>query len=77
MLAANGVRPDFLDRAVIVEFLDMKRRRDEAQFWREFEEVRPRILGALLDAVVAGLGNLPNVTLLARTRLGRFAGYEV
>ncbi len=52
----GAARPDFLDRAVIVEFLDMKpeMRRDEAQFWREFEEVRPRILGALLDAASCG-----------------------
>ena len=28
-------------------------RRDEAQFWSEFSERRPRILGALLDAAVA------------------------
>ncbi len=43
----GAARPDFLDRALIVEFLDMKpeMRRDEAQFWREFEEVRPGILG--------------------------------
>ena len=58
-------RPDFLDRALIVEFLSIKpeTRRDEAQFWREFSERRPRILGALLDAAVAGLRNLPQVTL--------------
>src|SRR6202521_4969794 len=43
----GAARPDFLDRAVIVEFLEMKPevRRDEVHFWREFEEVRPRILG--------------------------------
>src|ERR1019366_2784949 len=37
----GAARPDFLDRAVIVEFLDMKpeMRRDEAQFWRDFEEL--------------------------------------
>ena len=71
----GAARPDFLDRAVIVEFLDLKpeMRRDEAQFWREFEEVRPRILGALLDAVVAGLGNLPNVTLEQPPRMADFA----
>ena len=52
----GAARPDFLDRAVIVEFLDMKpeMRRDEARSWREFEEVRPRILGALLDAARCG-----------------------
>ncbi len=68
-------RPDFLDRAVIVEFLDLKpeMRRDEAQFWREFEQARPRILGTLLDAVVAGLGNLPAVTLDQLPRMADFA----
>ena len=54
----GAARPDFLDRAVIVEFLDMKpeMRRDEELFWREFEEVRPRILGALLDPLCPDLG---------------------
>ena len=71
----GAARPDFLDRAVIVEFLDLKpeRRRDEAQFWREFEQARPRILGALLDVVVAGLGNLPGVTLDQLPRMADFA----
>ena len=48
-------------------------RRDEAQFWREFEQVRPRILGALLDAATAGLGNLPNVRLDQVPRMADFA----
>ena len=69
----GAARPDFLDRAVIVEFLDMKpeMRRDEAQFWREFEQVRPRILGALLDAAAAGLRNLPNVSARSAAADGR------
>ncbi len=71
----GAARPDFLDRAVIVEFLDMKpeMRRDEAQFWRELEEVRPRILGALLDAAAAGLKNLPNARLDQPPRMADFA----
>jgi hypothetical protein len=71
----GSARPDFLDRAVIVEFLDMKpeMRCDEAQFWRKFEEVRPRILGALLDAATAGLRNLPNVKLDRPPRMADFA----
>ena len=70
-----ATRQDFLDRAVVVEFLDMTRamRRDEAQFWPEFEEARPRILGALLDAVAAGLRNLPNIKLAQPPRMADFA----
>ncbi|MGO9603978.1 MAG: hypothetical protein ACLQAT_11355 [Candidatus Binataceae bacterium] len=71
----GAARPDFLDRAVIVELLDLRpaMRRDEAQFWREFEQARPRILGALLDAATAGLGNLPNVRLAQLPRMADFA----
>ncbi|MGO9607105.1 MAG: hypothetical protein ACLQAT_27560 [Candidatus Binataceae bacterium] len=71
----GAARPDFLDRAVIAELLDLKpeMRRDEAQFWREFEQARPRILGALLDAATAGLRNLPNVRLAQLPRMADFA----
>jgi len=48
-------------------------RRDEAQFWREFEQARPRILGSLLDAASAGLRNLPNVRLDQLPRMADFA----
>ena len=48
-------------------------RRDEAQFWREFEQVRPRVLGALLDPTAAGLRNLPNVRLDQLPRMADFA----
>ena len=68
-------RPDFLDRALIVEFLSMppEMRRDEARYWSEFSERQPRILGALLDAAVAGLRNLPQVKLERPPRLADFA----
>jgi hypothetical protein len=68
-------RPDFLDRALIVEFRSITpgTRRDEAQFWKEFAERRPRILGALLDAAVTGLRNLPEVKLARPPRLADFA----
>jgi hypothetical protein len=68
-------RPDFLDRALVVDFLDIKpeMRCDEGRFWREFEEARPRILGALLDAASAGLGNLSAVMLDQLPRMADFA----
>jgi hypothetical protein len=71
----GAARPDFLDRSLIVEFNDIKpeRRRDERQFWSEFESARPMILGALLDAVVIGLRKLPAVVLERVPRMADFA----
>ena len=71
----GAARPDFLDRALIIEFNDIKPelRRDEKQFWRNFEAARPRILGTLLDAVSAGLRNLPHVRLDRPPRMADFA----
>ena len=68
-------RRDFLDRALIVEFLSIKpeTRHDESQFWREFSEQQSRILGALLDAAVAGLRNIPQIKLERPPRLADFA----
>jgi hypothetical protein len=68
-------RPDFLDRTIIIEFDDIKpqARRDERQFWREFEAARPRVLGALLDAVAAGLRKLPAVRPGPLPRMADFA----
>jgi hypothetical protein len=68
-------RPDFLDRALIVEFMVVRpeQRRDEARYWSEFSERQPRILGALLDATVAGIRNLPEIRLERPPRLADFA----
>ena len=71
----GAARPDFLDRALIVELEDIRpeQRRDERQFWNEFDEARPRIIGALLDSVVMGLRNLPNVSPERLPRMADFA----
>ena len=55
----NGIedvisRSDLGDRAIFLTLAPIgeAQRRPEAELWREFELARPRILGALLDAVV-------------------------
>jgi hypothetical protein len=60
---------------LIVEFpnITAEMRRDEAQFWRDSFERQPRILGALIDAAVIGLRNLPQVRLEQPPRLADFA----
>jgi hypothetical protein len=51
-------RPDLVSRTLFreVEEIPSKRRVTEQKFWKEFDEVHARVLGALLDAVVSGRG---------------------
>jgi hypothetical protein len=80
----NGIteiatRSDLLDRSILVELptIPKGKRRSEDDFWREFEKVRPGILGALLDAVVCGLKNLPTTRLQTSPRMADFATWIV
>ncbi len=74
-----AVRPDLLDRAVILrlEPIPEDRRISEEEFWTAFEEARPRILGAVLDAVSAALKALPTVRLGRHPRMADFARWSV
>jgi hypothetical protein len=76
----NGIedivcRSDLADRAIFLalEPIADERRRTERQLWREFEAVRPRILGALLDAAAHGLRRLSRVRLERPPRMADFA----
>jgi hypothetical protein len=76
----NGIedvvcRSDLADRAIFLTLRPIadERRRTERQLWREFEVVRPRILGALLDAATHGLRRLSRVQLERSPRMADFA----
>jgi hypothetical protein len=76
----NGIedivtRPDLADRAVFLtlEPIQEEHRRPEAELWAAFEAERPHILGALLDAVSKGLGELPHTRLGKLPRMADFA----
>jgi hypothetical protein len=76
----NGIediisRVDLADRAIFLTLVPIgeQQRRPEADLWREFELAWPRILGALLDAVVHGLQRLPGVRLGSLPRMADFA----
>ena len=57
--------PDLADRSLIFNLPQIpdEDRRPEKRFWADFEKARPRILGALLDAVSMGLRNQSSVKL--------------
>jgi hypothetical protein len=76
----NGIeevvsRPDLGDRAIFLTLAPIReaQRRPEGELWRAFEIARPRILGALLDAVVHGLREMGRVHLSGLPRMADFA----
>lgn len=80
----NGIeevatRPDLLERSITLTLppIPDDRRVDEDSLWKQFHETRPRILGALLDAVVMALRNLPTVKLDVMPRMADFCRWVV
>jgi hypothetical protein len=76
----NGIsdvatRPDLLDRAIVLTLppISEESRRPESEVWDRFEEDRPAILGALLDAVSMALRELSNTKLDSVPRMADFA----
>jgi hypothetical protein len=76
----NGIedivtRPDLADRALYLTLdpIPEEQRRPEAELWAAFDAECPRILGALLDAVVVGLRRLPDTRLERLPRMADFA----
>ena len=73
----NGIeevvsRPDLGDRAIFLTLASIgeAQRHSESKLWREFEIMRPRILGALLDAMSYGLRAIGRVRCPPATRSG-------
>ena len=78
----NGIdefvrRSDLADRVVFLHLppITSSSRREEDEFWKSFQELYPRILGGLLDAVVGGLRELPSVNLAELPRMADFARF--
>jgi hypothetical protein len=76
----NGItelvtRPDLLDRSLMISLRELpdEHRRTEEEFWRDFEAIRPRVLGALLDAVSMALRRSHEVELPTLPRMADFA----
>ena len=70
-------RDDLASRTIVLELpaLADEDVKFEEEFWSEFEEARPRILGALLDGVVGALRGYQQVDLggYGRIRMAEFA----
>lgn len=74
-----ATRADLLDRClrVTLQVIPDYRRQTEAKLMEAFTEARPHILGALLDAVTAGLRTVASVKLDRLPRMADFAQWSV
>ena len=84
--ALNGInlvatRPDLLDRSLLfgLERVDPGTRRPEAEFWQEFEQARPGIVGGMFEALASAMRIYPDVKLDRLPRMADFCrwGYAV
>jgi hypothetical protein len=85
-VSLNGVnepatRPDLLDRAILFELqrIPENERKSESEFWQSFEEVRPRIIGAMFQVLANAMQIYPGVVLDRLPRMADFAkwGYAI
>lgn len=83
-LVVNGIedfitRADLLERSLLIRHppIPEDRRRPEAEFWAAFDAAHPKLLGAVLDRVSAGLRELPRVRPDRLPRMADFALYAV
>jgi len=69
-----ATRSDLLDRCLIIWLpaITKERRRPEDEMLAAFEKARPRLFGALLDAVVGALRELPSTQLDGYPRMADF-----
>ncbi len=56
-----ATRGDLLSRSIIIHLPTLTERVSETDFWKDFTDAQPKILGALLDLISEGLKNFPDV----------------
>ncbi|HVT79040.1 MAG TPA: hypothetical protein VHM90_00160, partial [Phycisphaerae bacterium] len=67
-------RSDLLDRSICITLPSISEmdRLTEREFWRKFEKARPRILGAIMDAVTCALKHQEGLCLKRKSRMADF-----
>ena len=75
----GATKPDLLDRGLIIELerIDESRQLKPEDLWKQFEQIRPQLLGYILDILVKLLEwkNNPNRPELILNRLPRMAEF--
>ncbi len=79
VILINGVnviaqRSDLLDRSMLIELqrITPERRREEREFWAEFDAIRPHLIGAIFDALSRAMAVYDRIQLPALQRMADF-----
>ncbi len=79
-LILNGIdeianRHDLIDRSIIIMlgFIPETDRRSEKDFWQEFKQAHPKLLGSICSAISGALRNEATTTLSSLPRMADFA----
>lgn len=74
-----ATRSDLLDRCILIDLpvIPEGHRRPESELLRDFDQARPRLLGALLDGAVGALRNIESTKLSRLPRMADFALWAV
>jgi hypothetical protein len=79
-IALNGINvvarnPDLLDRSILLPLnaINPDERRNEKQYWSDFERLRPSLFGAMLDALSKAMNMIHTVELSVLPRMADFA----
>ncbi len=83
-IMVNGIenlmaRGDFADRCLhfVLPSIPDDQRKDEASLYAAFDQIKPRLLGALYDAVACALQRIDSVVLPCVARMADFAKWVV
>ena len=72
-----ATRSDLLSRCLILDLPRLESPIPEATILAEFDEARPRLIGALLSALARGLARLPDAHAAGHSRLPDFCRFAV
>lgn len=78
-MGINGInlvveKADLLDRSILLglERITKQGRRQEQEFWKKFDEVKPQLLGAIFTAVSKAMVYYPQISLASYPRMADF-----
>ncbi len=71
----SATQPDLLERSIIIELntIAEEERKNEEDLWQEFNELKPKILGGILNTLSKAMTIIPNIKIDCLPRMADFA----